>query len=218
MLMGTSQSAGLGADGAAANLPSGMVTPVVAPGDCGNCGAARLAGERFCEVCGLDFETGRLPEAPLAAPLAAPPLGLPTPIGPAIGWTAVIRCDHAWWVHNNAAGGVASGVPFPDPVPAPIRVVLRGRSAVIGRSSGASVADIDCGRADSAVSRQHARLTLRDDGTWAVTDLGSTNGTFAGLALVPLAPQAETVLSPGDAVKLGAYTVIVLEADASAPS
>lgn len=228
MLMGTA-SAGAGAPAVASGAdpatvsgpegtPSGTVPPEVSAGDCSNCGSARVGGERFCEVCGLDFETGRLPAAPQPAPaptVPTGPVGSPAPEAPGIGWTAVVACDHDWWEHNSGAGGVALGVPYPDPEPSPRRVVLRSRSAVIGRTSGSSVADIDCGGADTGVSRKHARITLRDDGTWSVADLGSTNGTFVGPDATRLTPQTETDLALGDAVKLGAYTVIVLDADAT---
>lgn len=204
-----------------ATEPSGTVPPEVSTGDCSNCGAARVGGERFCEVCGLDFETGRLPAAPQPAPAPAVPtgpVGSPAPEAPGIGWTAIVACDHDWWEHNSGAGGVASGVPYPDPEPPPRPISVRSRNALIGRTSGSSVADIDCGGADTGVSRKHARITLRDDGTWGVTDLGSTNGTFVGPDSTRLTPQAETALAPGDAIKIGAYTVIVLEADATPAS
>ena len=101
----------------------------------------------------------------------------------------MVTCDKEWWQDNTGAGGVADGVPFPHPVPAERRVVLHQAASVIGRTSGSSVADVDCGSADTGVSRKHARVALGADGGWTVTDLGSTNGTFLGTANTRLTPQ-----------------------------
>jgi pSer/pThr/pTyr-binding forkhead associated (FHA) protein len=90
-------------------------------------------------------------------------------------------------------------------------VVLHQAASVIGRTSGSSVADVDCGGADTGVSRKHARVALGADGGWTVTDLGSTNGTFLGTANTRLTPQAETPLEASGVIKIGAYTVIRLE-------
>jgi hypothetical protein len=177
-----------------------------------------VAGERFCEVCGLDFDTGRLPQAPVATPAADPArtvAGSPPPEPPGIGWDAVVSCDRQWWEHNAGAGGVADGVPYPDPEPAPRRVRLPAPTSVIGRTSGSSVADVDCGSADTGVSRRHAQLTRNDDGTWSVTDLGSTNGTFVGDSTDRLAPQTATPFDPAGVLRIGAYTTIRIEPAAS---
>jgi hypothetical protein len=210
---GTPTPSGAGPSAAA----PGTVAPDVAGDDCPNCGASRVAGERFCEVCGLDFDTGRLPQAPTPTPAAAAdpaPVGAaPPPAPPAagIGWVAVVRCDRQWWEHNAGAGGVADGVPYPDPEPAPRRVVLTASRVVIGRTSGSSVADVDCGSADTGVSRRHAQLTRNDDGTWSVADLGSTNGTFLDGRTDRLEPQAPTPFDPAGSLRIGAYTVVRIE-------
>ncbi|MCC6438446.1 MAG: FHA domain-containing protein [Acidimicrobiales bacterium] len=202
----------------ASTTPTGTVTPDVSSGDCPNCGAPRLGGERFCEVCGLDFDTGAMPAPP--QPVAATPpaatdptvAGSPAPPPPGIGWVAVVAVDHGWWQDNSGAGGVADGVPFPDPVPAERRVALHQLGSVIGRTSGSSVADVDCGGGDTGVSRKHCKVTLGADGTWTLTDLGSTNGTFVGADGTRLTPQAETPYDPAAGpIKIGAYTVVRLE-------
>lgn len=61
---------------------------------------------------------------------------------------------------------------------------------------------------DPEVSRQHARLTLTEDGSYEIQDLGSTNGTFVdGNRL-----GGEKVrLSPGQVVIVGSNVTLVYE-------
>jgi hypothetical protein len=69
-----------------------------------------------------------------------------------------------------------------------------GRSAVtLGRAPGC-----DCVLSDPTVSRNHARLSLRD-GRWRLSDLGSSNGTRVnGWRVVE-----EVEVQPGDRVSFG---------------
>ncbi len=202
----------------------GPVAPEVSPGDCTNCGTARAGSERFCEICGLDFDTGAMPAAPVVTPASPPtPAGtsLVSPgtasspplavLPPGIGWIVVVSCDRQWWEHNSGAGGVADGVPYPEPEPQPRRVELRAAQSVIGRTSGSRVPDIDCGTLDTGVSRRHARLTLQDSGQWTVSDLGSTNGTYVGAVETRLDTGVETEVGTSTAIKLGAFTVLRIE-------
>ncbi|MFN0029047.1 MAG: FHA domain-containing protein [Acidimicrobiales bacterium] len=199
------------------SAPPGGVAAEVSPGDCTNCGVARSGSERFCEICGLDFDTGAMPAAPVVSP--APATGaltpsspvVPAPPPPGIGWVAVISCDRQWWEHNSGAGGVADGVPYPDPEPQPRRVELRAAQSVIGRTSGSVVADVDCGTLDTGVSRRHARVTLDHAGQWTIRDLGSTNGTYLGDAGERVEPDIDTAFDPSSTIKLGAFTVLRLE-------
>ncbi|WIK90676.1 FHA domain-containing protein [Winkia neuii] len=54
--------------------------------------------------------------------------------------------------------------------------IARMRQAVIGRSA---TCDIHMG-GNSDVSRKHAQIDVLPDGTFQISDLGSTNGTFVG--------------------------------------
>jgi hypothetical protein len=76
------------------------------------------------------------------------------------------------------------------------RLVLSGNRVVIGRSR-----DCDVTLDDPNVSRRHAELR-REDGTWLVADLGSTNGVKVNGRRV-----SEQPLSPGDQIVLGLETL-----------
>jgi len=69
---------------------------------------------------------------------------------------------------------------------------------LIGRSKDASI-KID----DEGVSRRHAKIVRQPDGTVAIVDLKSTNGTFCNGERVDA-----HVLQDGDKIQLGATTII----------
>jgi hypothetical protein len=76
------------------------------------------------------------------------------------------------------------------------RIVLSGGRFVIGRSR-----DADLTLDDPNVSRRHAELR-REDGSWVVADLASTNGVKVNGRRV-----AEHRLTPGDEITLGLETL-----------
>lgn len=89
--------------------------------------------------------------------------------------------------------GLASEVEFPVVSP-----------AVIGRfDPDKGPIEVDLGPLPEAVyiSRKHARLDQADDGTWTITDLGSSNGTFVLREDFERVDSAE--LADGDEFALG---------------
>jgi pSer/pThr/pTyr-binding forkhead associated (FHA) protein len=60
------------------------------------------------------------------------------------------------------------------------------------------------------VSREHARLLAQPDGSWAVVDDGSENGTYLNGGATPIPIEQPIPLADGDQVHLGVWTTITL--------
>ena len=75
--------------------------------------------------------------------------------------------------------------------------MLKGERVVVGR-----LASCDICLQDRNVSRQHAAF-VADPGGWAITDLGSTNGTLLNGAAVSDKP-----LRDGDIVTVGVTELV----------
>ena len=60
------------------------------------------------------------------------------------------------------------------------------------------------------MSREHARLLAQPDGSWAVADEGSTNGTYLNGGTEQIPTNQQTPLTDGDRVHLGVWTAITL--------
>ncbi|MEV0897509.1 FHA domain-containing protein [Actinoplanes sp. NPDC049802] len=169
--------------------------PAGTAGNCPQCQAPRGPG-RFCEDCGYDYTTGRVPQ-----------LGAATPAGE---WTATVFADPDYFADNDI-----EGVEFP--ADAPRRTIRLAPPQVrIGRhsSSKGTAPEIDLAEApaDPGASHNHALLTFTVDGTWLVSDLGSTNGTYLNEEIQPLGPGQTRALKDGDQMHVGAWTTITLHA------
>lgn len=185
---------------------------------CGSCGQPMLAGARFCELCGWDAEAARLgadsapsrepdPEITLSAPPAPPPV---------TGWHVVVVADRSYFDTVLAMEGAdASALSFPAYWPER-RFPLAGPRIVIGRHSRSrgTEPDIDLGGqfADPGVSHLHAMLVAQPDGSWAVVDLGSSNGTYLNEATDPIRPNVPVTVGDGDEIHVGAWTTLSLRA------
>ncbi len=182
------------------------------PGVCPNCTTVRKPGEDYCEVCGLEFKTGEMP--------APPPPPRPVEAVPERGqgsWHAVVATDRPFF--DGFRTEQDSDVVFPEGV-APREVVLEGGTVVIGRRRSADdespAIDLSGPSGDPCVSRRHAMLVAQADGTWAVTDTHSTNGTWLNGAATPLPPGEPVQLHDGDRIFVGAFTVITMRYDPEA--
>jgi pSer/pThr/pTyr-binding forkhead associated (FHA) protein len=160
------------------------------------------------------------------APLTVPPDPAPTqlatgssPFGPAgapppaaATWTAVVAADRAYYDSVQAADDQeGEAILFPDRFPER-RFRLAGTEVRIGRRSVSRQIepeiDLTGPPKDPGVSRLHAVLTARPDGTWSVTDAGSDNGIRVNGRDVR--PDEAVPLRHGDRIHLGAWTVITI--------
>ncbi|WP_250035434.1 FHA domain-containing protein [Paractinoplanes maris] len=190
----TGSGSGSGSGSGTINLPA--ATPAAPP--CPNCGTPRTGSARFCEDCGFDHDTGRVP--------ALTPL-VETPVVTA-GWTVTIAPDRAYFAENAIDGIEFPASPTSRTVPLPPPQVRIGRTS----NSKGTHPEIDLSEDDPGVSHSHALLTLSVDGVWLVSDLGSTNGTYINDDQVPLTAGESRSLTDGDRVHVGAWTTLTLNA------
>jgi len=156
---------------------------------CPVCGTERSGDDRYCEGCGHDFL------APASARSA--------------DWEAVAAADRRQF-ESCAPAGVA----FPDGY-GERRFALDSAAVRIGRTRGRAddpEVEIDLAgpQEDPGVSRVHAVLERQQDGSYAVRDLGSTNGTIVNDDPGPIEPGTAIGLADGDRIRLGAWTTITL--------
>lgn len=169
------------------------VHPVgVDPSRCAGCGGPRT-GDAFCEHCGHQHvepgpATGRRPAR----------------------WAVLVAADRRQF---EAFGGDTRGFEFP--VLPERRIELCAEVVRIGQAADAGEpgpqVDLAGPPPDPGVSRQHAELLRQPDGSWAVCDAGSTNGTFVGRHR--LVPGAVMPLAVGDRIRLGLWTRITIVTD-----
>ncbi|MFJ5233935.1 FHA domain-containing protein [Kitasatospora sp. NPDC088391] len=130
-------------------------------------------------------------------------------------WYAVVAADRAYFEDMMARSGPeASGLYFP-PYGNERRVPLTGRGQLrIGRRSQqrGTVPEIDLSVSpeDPGASHQHALLAEQPDGSWAVVDQDSTNGTTLNGSPDALPPHTAIPLQDGDRIHVGAWTTITV--------
>ncbi|MET8126738.1 FHA domain-containing protein [Streptomyces sp. NPDC005065] len=129
-------------------------------------------------------------------------------------WTAVIAPDREYFLAMmQRSGPEATGLNLPAYSPEQ-RLPLTGNQVTIGRrrhSTGESPdVDLSVPPEDPGVSHQHAVLVQQPDGSWAVVDQNSTNGTTLNGAQDPIQPYVPVPLQDGDQVHVGAWTTITI--------
>lgn len=169
---------------------------------CPRCGEPRIGP--FCEGCGHRYAAVPSPD-PSPASSSDP--------SPAWSWCAVVAPDREYF---TAAGFDTGRFSFPARSAAR-RVPLTSSPVRIGRRSRrrGSTPDIDLADppADPGVSHNHALLLARPDGTWALVDQGSTNGTYLNGGTDRISRDQEVPLAAGDRFHLGVWTTITVHPD-----
>ncbi|HEY2304265.1 MAG TPA: FHA domain-containing protein [Streptosporangiaceae bacterium] len=135
----------------------------------------------------------------------------------AAGWTAVVTADRAYYDSVIAEGGPdAASIEFPGYCPER-RFRLAGREMRVGRRSVSRglepEIDLTGPPADPGVSHLHAVLIAEPDGTWAVLDPGSANGTIVNSG--EIVSGVRVPLHDGDRICVGAWTVLTMQAPAA---
>ncbi|GAA3303957.1 hypothetical protein GCM10020295_53880 [Streptomyces cinereospinus] len=144
---------------------------------------------------------------------SAPPPGPAAPQRPAT-WTATIGPDREYFMAMmHRSGPEAAGLNLPAYSPEQQRA-LTGNQVSIGRRrhSTGDTPDIDLSvpPEDPGVSHQHAVLVQQPDGSWAIVDQNSTNGTTVNGSEDPIQPFVPVQLQDGDRVHVGAWTTITI--------
>ncbi len=128
-------------------------------------------------------------------------------------WWVVIVADRDYF---EACCENADRFSFPAST-APWRVELTGAVVRIGRRSASRgiTPEIDLAGplVDPGVSREHARLLAQPDGSWALIDEGSTNGTCLNGVAKRIPTNQQVSLADRDRVYLGIWTTITLHRD-----
>src|SRR5262245_36159900 len=129
-------------------------------------------------------------------------------------WTAVVAGDRAYFEDVVAAGAPdAAALTYPAYFPER-RFRLAGPEMRIGRRSASQglepEIDLTGPPTDPGVSRMHAVLIADDDGSWAVLDPGSENGTFVNGSEIATGERVR--LRDGDRIHIGAWTLITVHA------
>ncbi|MGW1635641.1 FHA domain-containing protein [Streptomyces lavendulae] len=129
-------------------------------------------------------------------------------------WSATIGPDRSYFMAMmQRSGPEAAGLNLPAYSPEQ-HLPLSGGQITIGRrraSTGESPdVDLSVPPEDPGVSHQHAVLVQQPDGSWAVVDQNSTNGTTINGGEEPIQPYVPVPLSDGDRVHVGAWTTITV--------
>ncbi len=152
------------------------------------------------------------PQSPQAS--SAPPAPSSFPY-PQTTWTAEVGADRTYYERVQAVTGAeGAAVTFPSYY-TERRFQLLGNQMRIGRRSVsrglAPEIDLTGPPADPGISRLHAVLIAVPDGTWAVLDPGSANGTLLNGTEIAVGDQVP--LHDGDRINLGAWTAITVHRD-----
>jgi FHA domain len=136
----------------------------------------------------------------------APPGGAAA--GEPVAWEVVASADHDYFTRV-----APEGVTFPPHCPDRSFAVSGVQVRIGRRSPSRGVApEIDLSGApeDPAISHLHALLLRQADGSYALVDPGSTNGTTVNAAPDPIEVNVAVPVKDGDRIHIGAWTTLTL--------
>jgi len=161
------------------------------------------------------------PQAPQAPPMQqvqqvqqqAPPVQQQVPHAPG-PWQLIADADPAYFERICRLNDLdPNTMQFPAYVPQRF-FRLHGPQLLVGRRSASKGInpDIDLSGppTDSAVSHAHALFIAQPDGSWAVVDVGSSNGTFVNESQQALTRHQPLQLNVGDRVHVGLWTTLTV--------
>jgi hypothetical protein len=189
-----------------------------APMLCPDCKAPRAhdAGE-FCEVCGYNFRTAAhgdvaFAQATAFSQAAAPAqASMPAPVALEIPVQAEAAPPSKWSLIASVDPTLREEGSPEAPERAPFALAIEKGENLIGRNSRARGIEPEIALDfDDAVSHRHAIVSRLEDGSLAVRDIGSANGTRLNGQDLP--PLTDTALKDGDALTLGHWTRLVVKA------
>jgi hypothetical protein len=176
---------------------------------CPDCEAPRVGSDKFCEGCGYDFATRKSSEHHAPSPDQAEASG-PAQSSPptAALWEALVSADREYF--ERVAG---DEIDFPSHCPSRKFMLDKPQINIGRRNPSRGIApEIDLSGApqDPAISHLHAILLRQQDGSWALLDPGSSNGTTLNDEPAPIAPNTPISLTDGDRIHLGAWTTVTI--------
>jgi FHA domain len=182
-------------------------TPSLPTEPCPRCDAPRIGSDKFCESCGYNFVTGEPGEA---KPSVVDPQPATEP------WEALISADRDYFERVGT-----EQLEFPAHCQ-PRTFLLDQPEIGIGRESPSRgirpEIDLSGAPEDLAISHLHAILVRQHDGSYALLDPGSSNGTTLNDDPTPIAANAPVPLADGDRIHLGAWTTVTIRRATTAPS
>ena len=174
---------------------------------CPACAEPRVdVGARFCEVCRFDF-VSQAPGPPPAVSAARASVPAPKSIAPPPArriWSLVLTVDPSLDVDPDPATPCPKGV-------APRIFAVADFDMLVGRHDEKRDIHPELSVHDPGASRRHAKFVTLEDGSIALQDLASMNGTKLNGADV--VPGSRRTLREGDEVTLGRWTRIRVRAD-----
>jgi hypothetical protein len=171
-----------------------------------------LDESELCDLLASLFEPAP-PAAAAPPPSPSAPPTVPMPSFTPVTWSVQVAADRVYYDRMKALRSLADrDVTFPAHV-SERRIPLTGKQMRIGRRSAARDFDPEIDTAgppaDPGISRLHAVLIAAPDGTWAVIDPGSANGTHLNGRKIAVGDLI--TLKEGDRINLGAWTAITVQ-------